>query len=724
MAGETFSSGIAHDISNVIKKREEVFADDRKTADDLQLLHSNTAWIKLRSSVNVGDDSIAEELVAKKYIKQADADKLFNSATSELAEQMVLLSGTRTAFQGGSNPGLRQGVAEGTDYDLTKAYNWDIRTGYRPMGGITSLTVTSKNTYGTLQQAEVSFVLWTLEDLEKASNLYFKPGYSALLEWGHSVYVDTDGNIERTGVNHGTVADEKFFKDGKFVTIENNVNAIRENHSYNYDGLFGFITNFNWSFRADGGYDCSIKIVSKGSVLDSLKTGKASDAASPADNEEEQDKEDLKTAWHAHFAPIEKAYTGLRYNEEKRRVIDGNKAIDDAKVGLKGSNLKKFSAFGFETDIVEGSYALAINEKSINLRYIPLYTVLDIFNNYGTIQEPKTKQSLVKFDIESQNKYLTYDEHFSLDPLPVVLPKVPKGDYTNYSLTRGDLHKSIEQFAGTNSDKIMYLMVSTHLVKGELDKVIDSTEEGLGILDAIKGILAAINSALGGINELDISKVSEDTYTIVDRKKTLFENEASPKPPVLAVTGLSSTILDLSLSSTISNQIAAQVSIAAQGAPGNFSDNVSNLLRWNGATVDRHFKRKETNKDTENNDEAEQREAKFKEKYDEVWKDFNEKDSDYLGATWADCKPGAISLIQRGVRPQFKGGKVPGTIPVELKIKMLGIAGMKIGQSFKIKPGVLPSIYDSFGYLITGLNHEIGSDNKWYTNIKTQFYAV
>ena len=53
---------------------------------------------------------------------------------------------------------------------------------------------------------------------------------------------------------------------------------------------------------------------------------------------------------------------------------------------------------------------------------------------------------------------------------------------------------------------------------------------------------------------------------------------------------------------------------------------------------------------------------------------------------------------------------------------MEGIAGLKIAQAFRINKGILPKKYDDWGYIITGLDHEIGTDNKWFTNIKTQFY--
>ena len=727
MAGETFGSGITPDVATVIEKREEIFGKEKKETQDIALLNSNVAWVKLRSSVNLADLEQARILAGKKHPTEEDHAAFYDTAVnSEPAENLVLLSGTKTAFPGGSNPGVRSGVELGTDYNSTKAYNWSVVNGYRPMPGITSLNVKSKNTYGTLQVAEVSFTVWSLEELEKVSEVYFKPGFSALLEYGHSVYVDKNGNVQNTGDKNGTVSDKKFFTPTTFADIEAAANSIKKKHSFNYDFLFGFITNFNWSFRDDGGYDCSVKITSRGNVLDSLKVGSSTDLETDSDDDKEKSKEERTSIWHSHFLAVEEAKSGLLTNDYTVKEVDGNKAIDDSDYGLSGNVLKPFKSFGFELDIVDGMFptkALFFNETEVTLRYIPLYTVLDIFNKYGTIKDPEKTQSLIKFNIDSDNEYYTFDNHFSIDPLPVLLPKLPKKQgYDKFTVSKGSLHKKIADYVGdANSKKIMYLMVSTHMVKGELTKAITSSdEEAVSILDVIKGILNIINDSLGGINDLDVSKEDDSTYVIVDRKNT-----STKTPPVLNLTGLSSTVTKIDLSSTISNQIASQISIAAQGSSGTYSDNVSTILRWNLNSVDRHFKRKEITDDKEKLKKAQEKEDTFIEDYTDVWDDFNEFDSDYIGANFTACKNGAKNLIRReATEENSKKGFIPGVIPVELKIKLLGISGMKIGQSFRIKPGVLPSRYKDFAYIITGLGHEISTDNIWYTNITTQFYSI
>ena len=111
----------------------------------------------------------------------------------------------------------------------------------------------------------------------------------------------------------------------------------------------------------------------------------------------------------------------------------------------------------------------------------------------------------------------------------------------------------------------------------------------------------------------------------------------------------------------------------------------------------------------------------------EVFEDFNEFDADYLGATWSELKPANTALIKRLLREHIADEPnpvTPGVVPVELSIKMLGITGFKVGLAFKIKEGLLPSKYDKYGYIITGLENEIGTDNRWYTTISTQFYNI
>jgi hypothetical protein len=55
---------------------------------------------------------------------------------------------------------------------------------------------------------------------------------------------------------------------------------------------------------------------------------------------------------------------------------------------------------------------------------------------------------------------------------------------------------------------------------------------------------------------------------------------------------------------------------------------------------------------------------------------------------------------------------------------MMGIGGFKIGQAFRVVPGVLPERYtDNFGFMVTGVTNNI-TDTGWTTEVKTQFYPI
>ena len=52
---------------------------------------------------------------------------------------------------------------------------------------------------------------------------------------------------------------------------ETEVIKLKNQTNGNYDGFVGFVTNFDYSIREDGGFDCSTELISMGEVIDSLK---------------------------------------------------------------------------------------------------------------------------------------------------------------------------------------------------------------------------------------------------------------------------------------------------------------------------------------------------------------------------------------------------------------------------------------------------------------------
>ena len=730
---ETFGASIPELAGNQIKAREELYSSSPKSIENLQVINGNTAWVKLRSSVNKVTKPDKEIDDAAK--DPAKLGFLLDSLSHEEAETFVLMGGRDTAF---FDTEVR-GINFGTDYDAASVYNnYNQSLGIRPMPGITGLKVAAKNTYGTLLQAEVDFTVWTLEDLERAELLFLRPGYTCLLEWGHSTYIDNEGQIKFAS-NASTVQDDTFFTAQSTAKIEQEIQTLRDNAFGNYDGMFGYITNFNWSFRKDGGYDCSIKVVSRGVILESLSMGKTSDATKAEKKKKEKDKEERKSIYHFIFKRLEEKTSGEQFDGKQWLQTDGQ-AEDIA------NKLDSFKVFRAKQELAGEGFAGM--DKGIELQYISLRTLLDIFNQFITMRNPTNKEKLLSFSLDYGEKFLTFPQHFSVDPLIAVPPKVPSGlkepfDSNNakYSITLNNIHKNIQTNAGDKTDDILNIMLSTYYIKKCVSTVIDGAQEdGVGFLDFMKEILSGINNAFGEVNDLGLFYIhnSNGIYKIVDRKNT----DSRRNLQQINITGLSSSIVDISLSSKISSNMSAQVSIAAQGNSGNYKDNVEAILKWNQGAVDRHIERKTTDpteEELKNAAKAAEAAKKRREQYIEdlgdVWDKFNNgpPDSSYAQQLFTDLqfdteewnrlRAESIAELNRIYKTERKE-PIKGVIPVELSLKMLGVTGFKIGTAFTIARGLLPSKYDKYAYIITGVDHEIGTDNKWYTNIKTQFYAT
>ena len=704
MAVQTFGSGIPDTPRVQLEAREKLLSQEGKSIQQTQIINSNTAWVKLRSSVNTTSDK-----------------------SSELAKKFILISGTQT-----SGLGARSGVNSSTTFDNKKAYNTNTRLGTRPMPGITSFNVASKGTYGTLQQATVGFTVWSRHDLEDCEKLYFRPGISVIIEWGHSLYTTNGTNLKSTSIA-STISNEYYFDTSKkFSDIEKEFFKRRNEYKGNYDGFLGLVQNFSWSLRSDGGYDCSIKVVSKGFVLESLTLGKTSDVFSSVKyGNQEQTSEARKSIFHSILLGL------AEKNDED--VFDGKTQLKkigiepEAKINsLKEFPVMKFSAVPGDT-ILERGWNYLKGGGSTDFIYVPLYHFLDIMNKFilikAGVRDKDGKftalENIVEFDLDSQEQFKTFPEHYSVDPIIAFPPAVPKGEYSKYSINvkEADNPQQQAKFAEKLGDTslIKNIPIQIGVILSEVEALISSeNEEGVGALDIVKSVLAKIARALGNVNDFDIQIVETSEgvqkYTIVDR-----DNLTTTNPPTIRLTGLRSTLASVDLSSRISSAIASQIAIAAQEDDGDYQNSIGSILDWNKGVIDRHAPAKGTSNTSPG--ELENNKSTFKKDRDYTWLRLN-KYGTLDKADFDNIFQEATVELQQ-LSDVIKVTKISeGVVPVELSIKMLGISGLKIGTTFNISDNILPTKYSKFSYIITGLDHEIGTDNRWYTNIKTQFYLT
>jgi hypothetical protein len=215
----------------------------------LHQLNSRSAWVRMTSGVNVRNykNEITNEL-AKKYVLQGGILNV-NTVTEDkkVTDNFTLRSG----LGGASNA-----------YSNLTAGGVPNRLGIKPMPGITNVSIQSKGAYGSLQEATVSFVCWDIKQLEELELLYMRPGYTVLFEMGWD-YARAKGELPRYDIlNQKNLVLNDGFKQ---------IYELIEQSDGNYNALLGYVKNYNWSARDDGGYDCTTSIISLGEVLESLK---------------------------------------------------------------------------------------------------------------------------------------------------------------------------------------------------------------------------------------------------------------------------------------------------------------------------------------------------------------------------------------------------------------------------------------------------------------------
>ena len=698
-------------ITQLTKRSEVVGKTSQKTNDDQLYLHAKTGWIKLSSGVNTITDAEIASL-------RGQSKRTTIKGDNKLAVQNVLVGGV----------GIGTGI-EGKNEGAVPAYKKNDSNGYRPRPGITSMTVKSKNTYGTLRVAEVSFSVWSLEDFEKMEKLYLRPGFMMLLEWGHSLYIDNSGKLQKTVE---TVGDD-FFKQGitKDKIVERIV-EIRDKASYNYEGMLGFCTNFNWNYTTEGKYECNISIISAGEIIESIPArqatlyhipkGEISDVISilgitELDSSVERSKEQKKSIYHYLFSKMSNINTKSFTKDD---ILDASKLT---------SQIKDFKGYYVEVQIDSESFWSF--DTDTPMHYIPLRVVLDIYNIFVTLKDlSKTKQSdisVTKFNLDYSKgaKFLTNPYHFSIDPTVCCLPNL-----ANEGLgVVPEIHGNSPVVKEGAVDDILNILVTAPFLKSKFDEALDTDGKfNKSYYDIFKSILDGISNALGGINDLDIHFDEEDrggTFHVVDRSVI----PAGVTVPRITIAGLNSVFKKVDISSQISNEVSATIAIAAQGAVQNYSENVENILKWNPSVVDRIIPTKDTTSQNKNSDSAiraanEEALLKWKEDVKKFFLTFNSYDG-YTNKEMEGLKTDHTHYTVENVVRIPNSGKASGPqlVPVELSLTLEGIGGFVVTSAFRIGKGILPNIYDDkFGYLVTGTEHSIGEDSVWETSVRTRFY--
>jgi len=684
----TIYSNVAESVETQLNTRKSIVKKRKRTDSDLLFLNSNTGWVKLSSGADVS-----------------------NTDNSNTASQNILFGGTY-------NGSLKQGFT----HDKNSSYSHSKRFGFKPMAGITRVSINSQGTFGAIKKAKVDFQVNSLDDLEKFERLYLLPGYSMLLEWGHSIVLENKTNTTSSNIKtfnnwfDGLPANDPKKGIHRSVEILKQLKKLRTDQSNNYDALLGKTSNFIWSYNADGVYDCSIDITGYGELTESLSA-----LFQPGVSEKERELGIVNKIYH-YLDTILSSVPAPTINMTgviKERDFKSMKFTNAAKPEI----LREFNnVFVANIDTANAEKPSGYN----SYRYITLGSFLNFINNNYQLKDsniPFVKFYCGKFDskpsgkYENRNAFATFDNHVSLQPDICILPK-PKNSNALLKLNVAS-SQAVHNCIKGNTDDLLNLLINVSFLKNIYSEVLENNKnKDINIYDMLRSLLDSINSTLGNINDLDLFE-EDQRYYVVDRKITPKDNEIDFTLDLIGLKGLATSV---SVSSNIPSNASNLIAIAASAGGSSLTEDIFSFTNFYDNVRDRIIPQRSL--DNVSTDEKQQRAAEETKLNNNIfdittyYTAINKKNV-LPTASLAKIKPAhqAVMLLLYKNEIISKKTNPPGILPIQLSFDILGISGLRITDVFKLGPGLLPSRYDgNVSFTITGIDNKIES-NQWITSI-------
>jgi hypothetical protein len=588
ITGESFKEYVTKQILT----RQKNLGDASRSNYQLLQQNANSAWIKLTSGITVKN--------TEKFGYRDDIAKDYALFGGTLAGSTVL---------GGLN-----------------AYNqFGQEQGPRPAPGITSFQTKNRNR-GSVRESTISIKAYNRAQFDLLDVLYLRLGYSVLIEFGNSLYFD-NSNTFQSFSNTDTLSST--FLDGTYTGKQDKLLvAIEEKRKLtggNYDAIFGRISNFSWSFLADGSYDISVTIMSYGDVIESLKQNTMSEDTGTQTLTAEQKEEQQEQA--------ENQQQNLDAAKTDGEVIDILQNVDvlgrlfwDIKddmlrnPGPGSENCRSLSsANAFRISGYSKHDAVKVHNTGAGEDYF--------YIRFGALLQFLWDKNMLYVDAQGQNPLLSLDN----DPATNLIYKTPytvsgnpliciirtkitvQGSDQDFD---GDLYANIPDEGifqdpdNNDSGRLMNVYVNLAYVLKEANSIKDASNK-VSFYDLIKKVTGGIQSALGGVNKLEPTvDADEGRFYILDelpipsRQAKIAEKPTTPMK-IYGVNpgGQGTFVRDFGIKTEITNALSSTITIGAQANGSVKGEDATAFSKWNEGLIDRILPVK-NNKDETAEDKA------------------------------------------------------------------------------------------------------------------------
>ena len=765
-----------------IKLRQQLLGAPSRDSKVLAYINNKTSWIRAASSVAIQEGIVVEaqnsagQLVRREINKSSELTGTPNYAGRELAKQYVLFNGTVGLREGQNDQLIAQqkfGLTNNNSIINDFAYGFGgITQGIVPMPGIESLSINTYNR-GALRKAELKIKAYNRQQFAIIDALYMRPGYTLLIEWGHTIYyTGTLENPVYQQAEFNTPAFKNLFRatqNDKTITQDTLLKNVRDQRTKtegNYDGFYGKVTNFSWTYNTDGSYSITVSAISLGDVIESLNINRIASTNITTDtskNTLEKTNSLIANKDKSQFNKnLYEIYNYLVNNigsQGTSKPIFQNSPTQIRSFNTSYANIANNAAAN--QPIISDNYELvAINSKAnINqgdktssstnypFMYVKLKTLLEIIQN-GLLIYDDNLTPLISFDLEANNYCYTFPYQYSLDPNICAIPfsTAPQnGDQFNFKEVNnvywdqilGDSFSTTSKFVGN----LFNIHVNINYVSDLIVQYTDSNNE-LPLLKLLEGLMNGIQKALGGVNKFTVS-YDHDTNKIkiyddipLDPKITKTTDRQPAQFNVLGFTrgNLEGTfVTNVSLTTKISNQLATMISVGAQSRNPSDIVNATGFQRWNEGLIDIITPEKVSEVVAEKPEEAKSDPNKvMAESYNKLLSSDGVITKYYtLGQSptkdVVDSQLSTAASVFSFVVSNYAVAEDKPTqtfIPFDLGLEFDGFSGLKIYEKFTVSPEILPLSYPRLNFVVKGLKHDI-STSGWKTTIESlAFEAV
>lgn len=696
-------------VKSQIDIRQDKLGQQSRDTETLLQQNSNSAWIKLTSSVLI-----------------QDFEKIkIPAGVQDLAKYLTLFGGTSIDLKplGG----------------LGAYTSFGFEQGYRPMPGITSLESKPRNR-GSARETTIKLKAYSREQFYYIDLLYLRLGYSVLAEFGHSLYFNNQGNFQKFSDDKTLTADflgnevSKF--KGDHQTLLTTIEERRRSAAGNYDAVFGQIRNFEWSFTPEGYYDITLSIISYGDVLESLKANvQNSDDTQSPDVEEEE----APTPIDISKATTDTAIIDTLKNLDiigrlawgiKNEFRTGNAVQNsgNATMLLTGDKLG-----------VEASDCLRLynqEKKRGGTYYIRLGGLIKyLFDKTMIYVDEKREIPLIGFDLDTETN-LIYKTPYTLSANPgvcVVKTQLEidiNGTQRNFSLLP-EIPDTVGFDSRPDAGKVLNVFVNLAYILTQVNLLRDSGNN-VSYLDLLQNICNSVQKTLGGINTLEVV-VDEATARIIDQHPIPSLQKEVTSLAEFNIYGLKpgtvgSFVTDFGIKTSITNALATTITVGAQANGTIRGVDATPFSKWNEGLIDRILPEKQ-NQDTKPGANDLNSILKLEVKNRTIQEEYFNFVQSLAESRWSSEKAGEFETIlsnmltfieaASGITGQGTRGGSLGFLPINLNFTFDGLSGIKIYQRFKINQNILPYNYpNALQFIVTGITNRV-ENNRWTTSIDT-----